>query len=255
MQVLHRQRVAQAEVSHVARALGLADPGEALGAEDRHQRIARQDTQHDEDDDRDADHRNHPEGEPTDDVAVHACPRRDLSGRTVVVLPTADAGTPAMSRPQCARRRAALSWIAVICGSWPGLVVPAIHALLGAKTWMPGTTGSPSRMRDGVPRPGMTARFDKIGTSCSAVRLWRAGLSGRGCEHLGDIVPIDEVVDERLQIVGAAVAIVDVVAVLPDVAAEDRSCAVHQRVLAVRGLHHLDPAERKPAPGWPHPAG
>src|SRR5215831_180389 len=32
-----------------------------------------------------------------------------------------------------------------------GLVVPAIHALLGAKTWMPGTTRSPSRMRDGVP--------------------------------------------------------------------------------------------------------
>ena len=109
VQVLHPQRVAQAEVSHVVRALVLGELGEALGAEDRDQRIAGQDTHHDEDHDRDADHRNHPEGEPTDDVAVHACPRRDPSGRTVVVLPTADARTPAMSRPQCARRRAALS--------------------------------------------------------------------------------------------------------------------------------------------------
>jgi hypothetical protein len=31
-----------------------------------------------------------------------------------------------------------------------GFVVPAIHALLGAKTWMPGTTGSPMSCLGGL---------------------------------------------------------------------------------------------------------
>src|SRR4029077_19646632 len=69
-------------------------------------------------------------------------------------------------------------------------------------------------------------------------------------EQLVDIVPVHEVLDERLEIIGTAVAIVDVVGVLPDVAAEDRGRAVHQRALAVRRLGDLELAalDREPAP-------
>src|ERR1700709_1935950 len=69
-------------------------------------------------------------------------------------------------------------------------------------------------------------------------------------EQLVDIVPVDEVIDERLQIVGTAVAIVDVVGMLPDVAAEDRRGAMDQRISAVRGLRDVELAvlQRQPAP-------
>jgi len=43
-------------------------------------------------------------------------------------------------------------------------------------------------------------------------------------------------IDERLQIVRPAVAIIDVVGMLPDVAAQDRSGAMNQRAFAVRRL-------------------
>jgi hypothetical protein len=57
-------------------------------------------------------------------------------------------------------------------------------------------------------------------------------------------------IEERLEVVGASVAIVNVVGMLPDVAAEDRLGAMHQRILTVRRLHHCDLAvlHRKPAP-------
>src|SRR5437867_9467067 len=69
-------------------------------------------------------------------------------------------------------------------------------------------------------------------------------------EQLVDIVPVDQMIAERLQIVGTAVAVVDVVGVLPDVAAEDRRGAVDQRALAVRGLGDFELAvlDRQPAP-------
>src|SRR3982751_5737166 len=69
-------------------------------------------------------------------------------------------------------------------------------------------------------------------------------------EQLVDIVPVDQVIAERLQIVGTAVAIVDVVGVLPDVAAEDRRRAMDQRAFAVRGLGDFELAvlDRQPAP-------
>lgn len=59
-----------------------------------------------------------------------------------------------------------------------------------------------------------------------------------------------EVLDERLEVVGAAVAVVDVVGVLPHVDAEDRGRAVDQRVLAVRGLQdgELAVLDREPGP-------
>src|SRR6478752_1004733 len=78
--------------------------------------------------------------------------------------------------------------------------------------------------------------------------VYRAGSGLR--EQLLDIFPVHEILDERLEIVGTAVAIVDVIGVLPDVAAEDRGRAVHQRALAVRRLGDLELAalDREPAP-------
>src|SRR4029078_10519938 len=77
-----------------------------------------------------------------------------------------------------------------------------------------------------------------------------AGALTRRLIHFGDIVPIDQIADERLEIVGTTVAVIDVVTVLPDIAAEDRPRAVHQRAFAVRRFHDLDLAEAncKPAP-------
>src|SRR2546429_2331802 len=69
-------------------------------------------------------------------------------------------------------------------------------------------------------------------------------------EQLVDIVPVDQIIAERLQIVGTAVAVIDVVGVLPDVAAEDRRGAMDQRAFAVRGLGDFELAvlDRQPAP-------
>src|ERR1700760_1815793 len=80
---------------------------------------------------------------------------------------------------------------------------------------------------------------------------WRClAKSDRLAVHLVDIFPVDQVLDERLQIVRTTVAIVDVVGMLPDVAAEDRERAVHQRILTVRGLGDFELAAlaRQPAP-------
>src|SRR5262249_14889929 len=74
-----------------------------------------------------------------------------------------------------------------------------------------------------------------------ARRKWRESLL-LACVfvHLGDVVPVDEVLPERLQVVGPPVAIIDVIGMLPHVATEDRLAPVHQRVLAVGCLHHDD---------------
>src|SRR3954453_9152976 len=64
-----------------------------------------------------------------------------------------------------------------------------------------------------------------------------------------DVFPVHEVLDERLEIIRTTVAVVDVVGVLPDVAAEDRGGAVHQRILAVRGLGDLELAVLDLEPG------
>ena len=69
--ILHDQRIAQAELRHVAGTRLRRELGEAFRAEDGDQRIAWQHAQHEEHDDRDADHRDRTEGETTQDVAVH----------------------------------------------------------------------------------------------------------------------------------------------------------------------------------------
>src|ERR1700758_1263594 len=69
-----------------------------------------------------------------------------------------------------------------------------------------------------------------------AARMRAARLFHRRVIHLGDVLPIDHMVHESLEVVRPPVAVIDVVGVLPHVAAEDRLAAVHQRVLAVGGL-------------------
>src|ERR1700726_2673403 len=69
-------------------------------------------------------------------------------------------------------------------------------------------------------------------------------------EQLVDIFPVNEVIDKRLQIVRPAIAIIDVIGMLPDVDAEDRRGAMHQRVFAVGRLGDFELAvlHRQPGP-------
>src|SRR5215813_12116066 len=101
--------------------------------------------------------------------------------------------------------------------------------------------------------PGWSERPDPESRDSGFGAAHRPGMttlsSARLAEQLVDIVPVDEMIDERLQVIRTAVAIVDVVGVLPDIAAEDRGGAMHQRILAVRRLGdgefatlHLEPA-------------
>jgi hypothetical protein len=65
-----------------------------------------------------------------------------------------------------------------------------------------------------------------------------------------DVFPVHEMVDESLQIIRTAIAVVDVIRMLPHVDAEDRRRAVHQRAFTVRGLRDFELAilDRQPSP-------
>src|ERR1700735_430142 len=69
-------------------------------------------------------------------------------------------------------------------------------------------------------------------------------------EKLVDIFPVHQMIDKRLQIVRTAVAVIDVIGVLPDVDAEDRCRAMHQRAFAVGRLGDFELAvlHRQPGP-------
>src|ERR1700730_18103466 len=69
-------------------------------------------------------------------------------------------------------------------------------------------------------------------------------------EQLIDILPVHQMIDKCLQIIRAAIAIIDVIGVLPDVDAEDRRGAMHQRVFAIGGLGDFKLAvlHRQPSP-------
>src|SRR5205814_7269442 len=75
-------------------------------------------------------------------------------------------------------------------------------------------------------------------------------VSGHLREQLVDILPVHQMIDKRLQIIRAAIAIIDVIGMLPDVDAEDRRGAMHQRVFAVGGLGDFELAvlHRQPRP-------
>src|SRR5688500_8589090 len=64
--------------------------------------------------------------------------------------------------------------------------------------------------------------------------------SASGGETLRDELPIDEIVDEGLQVVRPTVLVVEIVGVLPHVDAEQGLLAMDQRVLAVRRLGDLE---------------
>src|SRR6266404_2515585 len=111
--------------------------------------------------------------------------------------------------------------------------------------------GSDTRPAQRCRRPEYPAL--RAQTKRAAARCYRPQIVPRRsdlAEQLVDIVPVHEMIDKRLQIIRTAVAIVDVVGMLPDVAAEDRRRAVAQRALAVRGLGDFELAvlDLQPAP-------
>src|ERR1700693_1671246 len=69
-------------------------------------------------------------------------------------------------------------------------------------------------------------------------------------EQLVDIFPVHQMIDERLQIIRTAVAVIDVIGMLPDIDAEDRCRAMHQRAFAVGRLGYFELAvlHRQPGP-------
>ena len=69
-------------------------------------------------------------------------------------------------------------------------------------------------------------------------------------EHLGHVLPVDQMIDKGLEVIRPAIAVIDVIGMLPNVTAEDRLRALHQRALAVRRFHDGDLAvlDREPAP-------
>ena len=82
---------------------------------------------------------------------------------------------------------------------------------------------SPQRMR-GI-RLGSQCRkerFEPKATGSGSARRIVRRLFHRRRMHLGDIVPVDEIVDEGLEVIGPAIAVVDIIGMLPDIAAQDR---------------------------------
>src|SRR5215469_17456716 len=120
---------------------------------------------------------------------------------------------------------------------------------LVVRIWGPPELKMPPRQRQsGIVAQGPQWVSQQHGTSGGAARR---RFSFAGCvQHGGDVFPIDQMIEERLDVVGAPIAVVDIVGVLPNIAAEDRQPAMHQRVLAVRRLHDGDLAvlEGEPAP-------
>ena len=73
-----------------------------------------------------------------------------------------------------------------------------------------------------------------------------AQLFHRRFVHLGHVIPIDQVIEKRLEVIGAPIAVVDVVGMLPDVTAEDLLAAVYQPGPPPRRV-----AAQKAAVAWP----
>src|ERR1035437_6050986 len=65
-----------------------------------------------------------------------------------------------------------------------------------------------------------------------------------------DIVPIHEIVDEGLEIIGAAIAVVDVIGMLPDIDGQNRHRSLEQRIFGVPRLRHgyLAILDHEPSP-------
>ena len=59
-----------------------------------------------------------------------------------------------------------------------------------------------------------------------------SALFRRECEHLLDVIPVDQIVEPGLEVFWPEIAVVDVISVLPHVAAKQRPAALNQGVLA-----------------------
>ncbi len=102
-----------------------------------------------------------------------------------------------------------------------------------------------SRRRTGKPEPQRKARRKRR----ADFPLVEAALTLQRFVQLEDVIPVDEIVDEGFQVFRTRVAIVDVIGMLPHIDAEDRGCAVDERVLAVRGLGDFQLAVLHGKPG------
>src|SRR5436305_1818894 len=119
MEVLHDERIAETEIGHVAGALDVRELGEAFGAKNRDERVARQDPQDGENDDRDAEDRQPTEYQPPHDIAVH--------GGRLRVAARAGQGSRLHSLPISRSRRR------------PGSILRA-HEM--AEAWVPACAGT-----------------------------------------------------------------------------------------------------------------
>src|SRR3984893_14923622 len=99
-------------------------------------------------------------------------------------------------------------------------------------------------------KPSCHSVATPTGPACGRPEPGMTELASGFREQLVDILPVHQMIDKRLQIIRTAIAIIDVVGVLPDVNAEDRRGAVHQRVLAVGRLGDFELAvlHRQPGP-------
>src|SRR6187549_2378399 len=123
------------------------------------------------------------------------------------------------------------------------------------------TACSTGARRRNIIRTSNARARDRNGKGRAMRGPWLPSLSpqaGRGEErsgaglavHLLDVVPVDQAVPERLEVFRPGVAVVDVIGVLPDIAAEDRARALDQRAFAVGRLvdHQLAVLDGDPAP-------
>src|SRR5262245_40447630 len=84
------------------------------------------------------------------------------------------------------------------------------------------------------------------------VQSGRSLVSQRGLVHLLDVFPIYQMIEKRLDVIRPPVAVVDIVRVLPNIAAQNRFGTVHQWVLAIRRFSHSNLAVLD---GQPSPSG
>ena len=75
-------------------------------------------------------------------------------------------------------------------------------------------------------------------------------LLARCVVHFSDVIPIHEMVEKCLEIVRSPISIVNVIGMLPNVAAEDRRCPVHEGVLTVGRLADDQLAVSTSAASW-----
>src|SRR5665647_1282275 len=71
-----------------------------------------------------------------------------------------------------------------------------------------------------------------------------------GEEQLFYVLPIHQVLEKCLEIIGPSVAIIDVIGVFPHIAAQNRCSTMNQRIFTVRGFGdaELSVFHRQPAP-------